>query len=207
MRVLRLFLGVAVLVSIVLPPVRLAADKELDSVIALADMNAVVTAMQFAYLDTTYWTSIENLNDQIATFPLANPFDDINDKGGARVLDPRTGRWTPERKNLVGAFFPWRGPYLSIQQGRISIDGDGYDPGTLLDLWGTPYYLFTPLGLARPDEGTITLDLYGDEFHQFAIVSLGPDREKSRDDLVVFFGSAPVVLSASSVTPAMASMQ
>ncbi len=204
MLIRRCSLACVILAFAAFSPPSLAADKELESA-TLADMNAIVTAMGLARLDTTYYTSIENLNDFIASSPPRNAFDDIDDRGGTRVIDPRTGRWTPDRKDLVGAFFSWKGPYLSVQSSRISIDGDGYDPGTLLDFWDTPYYFFTPLGLARPDEGTITLDLYGDRFHQYAIVSLGPDRKKSGDDIVVFFGSPPSVLSASSVTPATAS--
>jgi hypothetical protein len=205
MRVHRHSLAAAAFIPAVFLTLNSAAEKGTDSEITLADMNAIATAMQYAFLDTTYWTSIENLNDFIASSPPANSFDNIDDKGGTRVIDPRTGQWTPDRKNLIGAFFPWRGPYLSIQPSRIAIDGAGYDPGTLLDFWGTPYYLFTPMGLARPDEGTITLDLYGDQFHQYAIVSLGPDGVMSGDDFTVFFGSAPAVLSASSVSPARAS--
>jgi hypothetical protein len=102
----------------------------------------------------------------------------------------------------------WFGPYVTFKQGHISIDGAGYDPGTPLDPWGNPYYLFTPLGLVRPTLGTITLELYADTFDRYAIVSLGNDGVMSGDDIILLFeGStfgAPKVTAISSLVPATA---
>ncbi|MCX7011092.1 MAG: IPT/TIG domain-containing protein [Candidatus Sumerlaeota bacterium] len=169
--------------------------------VAEQEMAVLTDAEETVLLDTGFYTTIENLDDLIAYYPLNNPFDDINDQGGTRVLDPDTGRWTPDRKDLRNPPMQWMGPYVVFQPSRITLDGAGYDPGTLLDPWGRPYYLFTPLGLARPVEGTITLELYGDRFDRYAVVSLGPDGVMSGDDLFRFFGSAPTRLAVSSLTP------
>lgn len=169
--------------------------------VAEQEMAVLADAEETVLLDTNFYTTIENLDDLIADYPLNNHFDDINDQGGTRVLDPATGRWTPDRKDLRNPPMQWMGPYVVFQPSRLTLDGAGYDPGTLLDPWGRPYYLFTPLGLARPVEGTITLEFYGDRFDRYAIVSLGPDGVMSGDDLFRFFGSAPTRLEVSSLTP------
>lgn len=168
------------------------------------EMANLAEAMELAAIDTGYWTSIENLNDFIAFSPPVHDFDDINDGGGTLVIDPATGRWRSQRKDLRNPPLQWQGPYISFPAERVSVDGAGYDPGTLLDLWGQPYRLFTPLGLARPFEAMISLELYGDAFDRYAIVSLGPDGVKSGDDLIRLFGSPPTALAVSSLSPSRA---
>ncbi len=168
------------------------------------EMANLILAIELAQLDTQYIHSIENLNDFVSASPPIHAFDDIHDGGGTWAIDPATGRFLPNRIDLRSGFFAWQGPYAIFQQNRISLDGGGYDPGTLLDLWGRPYYLFTPLGLARPETGQISLELYGDQFDRYAIVSLGPDGVKSADDAIRLFGAPPTRLAVSSLLPRIA---
>lgn len=176
---------------------------------ALVDMNTMRDAEVVAFLDTDYLHTLENLNDLMGFDPMWN-FDDINENGlGTQVIDIRTGRFHFNRLDLTRPPRVWGGPYVNFQQGRFSIDGAGYDPGTPIDPWGNPYYLFTPLGLVRPTLGTVTLELYGDQFDRYAIVSLANDGVKSGDDLIVYFGGGvfgpPRVTTISSLVPAVAS--
>lgn len=166
------------------------------------ELRILAEAEERVYLDTGYFVSIENLDD-LPSETANYWFDYINAGGGAAVIDPRTGRFKPERVDLLQYPHLWLGPYVTFQPGRISEDGAGYDPGTLLDLWGRPYYLFTPVGLARPPEMSITQEFYGDQFDRYAIVSLGPDGEKSSDDIIRWFGFPPSALVISSLRPNM----
>ncbi|KPL08279.1 hypothetical protein AMJ85_08455 [candidate division BRC1 bacterium SM23_51] len=174
---------------------------------ALLDMQAMRDAEVWAYLDTGYLHTLENLND-ILGFETNYDFDDIMDGGGALVISLVTARFLPQRLDVRQASHLWLGPYVTFQQGHFSIDGAGYDPGTPLDPWGNPYYLFTPVGLVRPTLGTVTLELYGDQFDRYAIVCLAGDGVMSDDDLIVFFGSPPFGLPSqttiSSLVPDLA---
>jgi hypothetical protein len=177
-------------------------------VAALADMAAMRDAEIAAYLDTGYLFSLEDLNDLLSPWTYYY-FDDIMWGGGAQVISTLTGRYEPTRVDVRWPPHLWEGPYVTYQQGHFSTDGAGYDPGTPLDPWGNPYYLFTPLGLVKPTQGTLTLELYGDTFDRYAIVSLGPDGVVSDDDVILRFEGAPFYLPTrtviSSVNPATAS--
>lgn len=165
-------------------PVREYGAREIA---AILDMQAMRDAEIIAYLDTNYIHTLENLNDIIGAVPNYF-FDDIMDQGGAQVLDTNTADFRPQRLDVRIPPNVWLGPYVSFQQGRWSIDGAGYDPGTPIDPWDSPYYLFSPIGLVRPTLGTVTLELYGDYFNEYTIVSLGPDGRMSEDDIMVGFG-------------------
>lgn len=164
------------------------------------EIQTLIDAEEQVMIDTGYYVSIENLND-LPTDNVTYWFDYINEGGGAAVIDHHTGMFKPVRVDLLTPPNLWQGPYVTYQPGRIALDGAGYDVGTLLDFWSNPYYLFTPLGLARPPSQSITQDLYGDQFDRYAIVSLGPDGVKSDDDIIRFFGGAPTALVVSSVNP------
>jgi hypothetical protein len=171
--------------------------------LAITEMQNIATAEDLAYLDIDYYVSIENLDDLAYGSPI-HYFDDINDGGGTAVIDLRTARFKPERVNLLAPVLKWKGPYITYDEGRITLTGNDYDVGTLLDFWGNPYYLFTPAGLARPPSMSVTLDFYGDAFDTYAIVSLGPDGVKSDDDLKVYFGVPPTSLAITSASPSPA---
>jgi len=174
---------------------------------ALLDMTAMRDAEVTTYLDSGYLFSLEDLNDLLG-FQTNYYFDDIMYGGGALAISTRTGRFLPQRLDVRWPPHTWLGPYVTYQQGHFSIDGAGYDPGTPLDPWGNPYYLFTPLGLVRPTLGVMTLELYGDMFDRYAMVCLGRDGVMSEDDLILLFeGSTfgpPTVTTISSLVPAAA---
>jgi hypothetical protein len=174
---------------------------------ALSDMAAMRDAEVIAYLDTGCLHPLEDLNDLLSS-QTNYYFDNIMDGGGAQTISTITGRFYPQRVDVRWSPHVWGGPYLTYQQGRFSIDGAGYDPGTPLDPWDNPYYLFTPLGLVRPTLGMITLELYGDAFDRYAIVSLGNDGVMSDDDIILKFeGSTfgpPTLTTISSLVPAAA---
>lgn len=153
--------------------------------VALQEMATLAQQLDVCVLDTTYYVSLENLNDVSGT--ATNQYDSIQDQGGPFVMIPDMGVFLP-RKNLATAVNPWRGPYVAFQQGRTQLGTTPYDQGSPLDPWGQPYYLFNPYGLLRGDTGMITLELYGDQFDRYTIVSLGPDGVKSSDDLAYQFG-------------------
>lgn len=178
------------------------ADRRLAN---LAEMNTLRQQMELVAIDTRFYTSIENLNDFIPQDRNQDDFDNINDDGGTLVIDRNTARWKPIRENLTDLPFCWQGPYVSYVPSRLIPLDNGYDRGTLIDFWGNPYLLFTPLGLARPDQQTITLEFYGDQFDRYAIVSFGPDMVMSGDDLIVEFGLPPTRLTVSSLVPDRAS--
>ncbi|MCX8035499.1 MAG: IPT/TIG domain-containing protein [Candidatus Sumerlaeia bacterium] len=175
-------------------------------VAALTDMAALRDAEIAAYLDTGYFFPLEDLNDLLESQTLYY-FDDIMYGGGARALSLQTGNFVAQR---VDVRFPprrWGGPYVNFQQGGFSVDGAGYDPGTPTDPWGNPYYLFSPLGLVHPWSGTVTLDLYGDAFDRWTLVSLAGDGVMSADDLIVPFEASfgpPTTLVISSLSPSRA---
>ena len=159
-----------------------------QSTIALQEMQTMASALDICFIDTTFYVTLENLNDLSATNTI-NPFDSIQDLGGPYVMIPSVGTFMP-RRNLATAFNAWQGPYVTYQSGRIQTGTTPYDQGSPLDPWGNPYYLFNPLGLLRGDTGTITLELYGDNFDRYTIVSLGADGVMSSDDIAYQFNGA-----------------
>lgn len=179
------------------PPAALAQAGDARTVAAQADLRALATALETCALDTTYYVSLETLND--LDWSAANPlWDNLTRSGGPYVLRPTEGRFRPARVNLATAFNRWQGPYMTYQDGQTQTGTTPYDQGSPLDPWGTPYYFFSPLGLVRGDAGTITLELYGDAFDRYTLVSLGPDGVQSTDDLIYRFGagvSGPVLSS------------
>ncbi len=158
-----------------------------NETVALADMRNMAQALELVALDTTRYVSLENLND-VSASNTTNPFDSIRDQGGPYTIIPQDGFFLP-RKDLTLGPNPWRGPYVNFQQGRTQTGLTPYDQGSPLDPWGTPYYLFNPFGLVRGDQGTITQELYADRFDRYTIVSLGPDRVMSSDDIPFVFGA------------------
>mgnify|MGYP006284599539 FL=1 len=167
------------------------------------EMQTITDAMAVVYLDIGYYVSIENLNDLLSDNTTYD-FDNIDQYGGTRVIDLDAGLFHETNVDLTVPPRQWRGPYVSYQDDRISEDGEGYDEGTLLDLWGTPYYLFSPAGLVRTDERIVTQELYGDYFNVYAVVSLGPDAVVSEDDIYRTFGTPPTdtVITSLSTTEA-----
>ncbi len=163
------------------------ALAQANVIVAEADMRNMAEAMEVVALDTTRYVSLENLNDLSAT-NTTKPFDSIKDQGGVFSIIPQDGFFLP-RKDLTLGPNPWRGPYVTFQQGRTQAGTTPYDQGSPLDPWGTPYYLFNPFGLIRGDEGIITLELYGDQFDRYTIVSLGPDGIMGTDDISREFGA------------------
>jgi hypothetical protein len=146
-------------------------------------MAVLSQALTIVELDTGYFTTLENLDDLPGTVAPPNAFQGIDDGGGALVIRPSRGQFQPTRVNLTARppGLQWQGPYVSVQ----NMDGEAsdYDPGTPLDPWGNPYYLYTPLGRVSPIAEAITLDGYGDSFATYEIVSYGPDGVMSGDDL------------------------
>jgi len=195
----------------IFPPLFIAAMAALcaanpGSIVAtLSEMQSLTDAMELVYLDIGGYVSIENLNDLLSE-QTTHDFDNISQGGGTRVIDTTTAFFHPQLQNLSMPPRRWLGPYVTYHESRISLTGSGYDKGTLLDFWGTPYYLFSPAGLVRSDQGAITLELYGDYFDSYAIVSLGPDGVKSSDDLIRTFGMPPIkpVITSLSATSAYA---
>jgi hypothetical protein len=182
-----------------------AADADVGAISSLQDLTTLeisnmVQAQEIAFIDTGFFTTIENLDD-LVTETETNLFDWINYGGGTKVIDIRTGTFQPDLEDLLDLPNRWQGNYIAgYHPTRISIDGAGYDPGTPLDFWGTPYLLFSPLGLLKPETMSVTLEYYGDTFDRYAIVSLGMDREMSEDDVIRLFGTAPTRAALSSVS-------
>jgi len=181
---------------------RAADDTAITS--ATAEMQILATAEGICALAyTTYYVSLETLNDSnsIASDP---PYDYLNYDGGTYVIAPRRGLFLPSRVDLLNGPNPyserWDGPYVTSFPNGVQTAAGPYDLGTPLDPWGNPYYLFTPLGLARGDIGQVTFELYGDLFDQYTIVSAGPNgvidggpngASADSDDIRCKFGSIP----------------
>lgn len=156
--------------------------------IALAEMQQISQGLDMCALDTNYYVGTETLND--TSNSNSNPiYNYINDQGGTYVIRPQEGAFLALRVNLLTAPLPWNGPYMTYQAGRTQTASTPYDVGCPLDPWGGPYYFFSPLGLLHGDNGTVTLDIYGDQFDQYTLVSLGPDGVKSGDDISFNFGA------------------
>ncbi len=167
----RVLLIPALVAAIVAPS--LAEKPQTGKGLALVEMNYIAQAMTFFYLDFGTITTIENLDDILAE--TATPdFQAINNNGGALVIRPSSG--LPERQFLVARPPAVGPPYLTRSSGQQFEGPDGdYDEGTLLDPWGNPYYLYSPLGLVEPKSETVSLRFYGDVFDLYTIVSHGPD--------------------------------
>ncbi len=162
------------------------------------EMAILAQAETFCALDTNYFVALEALNDSSdsSVQPL---YDYIDDRGGSYVIRWWEGRFLPQRVALLSAPLPWKGPYVTFQSGRTQTTDSPYDRGSPLDPWGNPYYFFSPLGLLRGDSGSVTLELYGDSFDRYTIVSLGPDGVLSQDDLNYQFGPAVTATAISSL--------
>ena len=167
--------------------------------LTLSELQTLADAMDRVYLDIGYYVSIEHLNDLLSDYTVYD-FDNIDQFDGTWVINLTTARFHPDKVDLSSPYHLWQGPYVTYHESRFTIDGDGYDRGTLLDFWGTPYYLFSPAGLVRTDQHTITQELYGDYFDVYAIVSLGPDCVKSDDDLWRSFGVPPTRVTLTSIS-------
>jgi hypothetical protein len=170
--------------------------------VALSNMQAWAEAMDTAEIYSSYYVSPENLND-LSVQNTIPAYDSILDQGGVFVLTPTTGQFSASRRNLVTTGM-WQGPYVTYQQNQTQTTSTTvaipYDVGSLLDPWGNPFYLFSPLGLVRGDTGQTTLELYGDGFDRYTFVSLGPDGVKSEDDLAYQFGAGITSFSISSLS-------
>jgi len=160
------------------------------------------TSLELVQLDLGQYVTLEDLNDLP---PGSNPnetYDDIDNGGvGTYVLELSTGRFRATPRDLPpGA---WNGPYASFQPGRFDdVPPYPYGEGAPLDLWGTPYHLYSPLGLVDPISHTInTTDPLADDFDRWALVSAGPDTLfDTGDDVIRTFGGAPNVPVVASVT-------
>ncbi|CAN5453620.1 hypothetical protein BH09SUM1_BH09SUM1_06650 [soil metagenome] len=148
----------------------------------LQELSNIRDAENFLYIDSNRLTTIENLDDVLSGS--ATNYQNINDGGGALVIDPYYGLPTRQFLNS-GTYF---GPYLTAGSNHPYEGPSGaYDEGTPLDLFGTgqPYYLYSPLGLIEPKSGTVSLRFYGDAFFDYTLVSHGPDGIMSSDDVIV----------------------
>jgi len=182
--------------------VRIDTGYYVSGVIAtLSDMTTLAEAEDLVRIDTGYYVSLENLDD-ISVSGYQPSYNFIGDGGGTPVIDPATARIKPQRVDLIHTFLSWKGPYVTYQQGRTDVDNlFGYDRGTPLDPWGSPYFLYSPAGLVKPPL-SLTLGDWGDHFSLYAIVSYGPDGLfDGGDDLYYTFGTPPTVLTLTSVTP------
>ncbi|MGC8740245.1 MAG: hypothetical protein ACP5UB_02165 [Candidatus Sumerlaeaceae bacterium] len=162
------------------------------------EMAILAAALDVCALDTGYYVALEALDD--TSDPLSYPsYNYIDDQGGSYVIRPWEGRFSSSLVKLADAAFAWRGPYVTYQPSRTQQTAGPYDRGSPLDPWGNPYYFFSPLGLLRGDTGSVTLELYGDQFDRYTFVSLGPDGVQSNDDLIYQFGPGLTVHAISSL--------
>lgn len=185
-----------------LAAVGLSGGQTVQEVIAQQELNTLASQMAIVQMDTTYFTTLENLDD-LSSVTNVNEFDYINDEGGMLAVIPSTGKFRePSRVDVFNLTIGlgWNGPYVSYQPGTIDDEDSDYDEGTPLDPWGTPYYFYSPLGLVDPKREEVVLEGYLDDFDQYTVVSYGNDRVKSEDDLTATIpGFAVVVSTVSSV--------
>jgi len=149
------------------------------SAIAQTEMATLADALALVYLDTNYYTTLENLND-LPNFPTVVDYDYIDDNGGALAIRPFAGTFgsNPRVEFMdLPATFAWQGPYVAYQAGTTDGPSSDYDEGTPLDPWGEPYWFYTPMGLVEPITETVSLRFYGDDFADYRVVSHGPDGE------------------------------
>lgn len=155
------------------------AAQPAQQAVALSELETLANAMSLVWLDTGYYTTLENLND-LPSFPTVVDYDFINDEGGALAIRSFSGQFgSPARVDFLNlpATFAWQGPYITVQSNRTDGPASDYDEGTPLDPWGTPYWFYTPVGLVEPITETVSLRFYGDDFPDYRIVSHGPDGE------------------------------
>jgi hypothetical protein len=172
---------------------------------ALAECKALADAEEMSAIYSGFYVSLEALND--TTFQQTNePYDWINNGGGCFVMRPIKGRFEGNRFTFTsgGLLDPkaWNGPFVNFN-GGVQTGNLPYDQGAPLDPWGNPYLFYTPLGLARGDSGSITLEGWGDRFDRYAVVSMGSNGvadPNGGDDLVYVFGAGVTALSLSSIT-------
>ena len=131
---------------------KLARLPDPRDTVALAEMVTLATQLEVCAIQTTYYVSLETLNDLSSDY-LNTPYDYINYEGGTFVIRPTEGRFRPQRINLLTAFNAWDGPYMNYQASQTQTGFTPYDRGSPLDPWGNPYYFFSPLGLLRGDSG------------------------------------------------------
>ncbi len=165
--------------------------------IALVEMQTMANAMEIFFLDTNYYSTLENLDDTRGPAPPDRPWQFIGEGGGTLVISPFEGDVLPNRVNLLTGLFQYQGPYITYQQNRMDGADSEYDPGTPLDPWGNPYYFYTPLGLLEPRQERITQRDYGDIFDRYTIVSFGPDGIQSSSDIIYQFGGGIQVATIS----------
>lgn len=134
----------------------------------LTDLLTVKSQMETYYIDSSRFTTIENLDDT-ETGTVARPWQAINQGGGALTVIPSEGFARVQFQTI------WFGPYISWNGARDYETAAGdYDEGAPLDLNGTSsIYFYTPLGLLEPKTRDISLRYYGDDFSSYYIVTHG----------------------------------
>lgn len=201
-------LGLMMAAATVVAPSMIAAQEAVEAAPGISSLQDLTSleisnmrqAQDTAFIDTGFYHTLENLDD--LDYETNNILHDwINYNGGTVVVDVSTGLFQPTLENLLDLPNRWLGPYINgYHSTRVTTDNSNYDLGTPLDFWGSPYLFFSPLGLLRPNTRTVTLEYYGDSFDRYAIVSLGPDRVMSTDDVIQTFGLAPTKTVISSVS-------
>jgi hypothetical protein len=191
-------LGLVLLIGAAVLSVHHARGEPPKGVAPRIELSSLELALEIFAVDTGYYVALEALNDLDVT-PTNPPYDYIyyND---LRVVDINKGLFSPLVFSMTNPLPGWFGPYATYQPGKTQIGPSPYDEGSPLDPWGRPYYFFTPLGLVRGDTGAITLELYGDQFDRYTLVSLGPDGVVSNDDGIRQFGTGVSSLSLSSIS-------
>jgi len=134
----------------------------------LTDLLTIKAQMENFYIDSSRFTTVENLDDSVSGTP-SRPWQAINAGGGAIVVNPIEGFPRREFQSL------WNGPYLSWSGSRdYETSTDDYDEGAPLDLNGTSsIYFYTPLGLVEPRSADLSLRYYGDSLGTYALVTHG----------------------------------
>lgn len=165
--------------------------------LTLVEMSNLATALQSCAITNQFYVSLESLDDlTVSIFDI----NDIDTGGGTFVMRPEVGLFEGARRTAPE--FPgggWQGPYATFQIGTVNPDADIYDLGSPLDLFGNPYFFFSPHGLIRGDTGVVTQELYGDAFDRYTLVSLGPDIIQSADDIFFQFNGGVTEASISTV--------
>jgi len=75
------------------------------------EMAILVDAETTVFIDTSYYVSIENLNDLLSP-DVTSWFDYIGEGGGTAVLDLATAFFKPERQDLTHLPQLWSVPYV-----------------------------------------------------------------------------------------------
>lgn len=232
------------LLATIAVPVYIQKVQQARVAVARAESRNIAEAIMVAAATHGYVVPIHVL-DNVPNNPLdSDPADDFTDSiynttfairvgspvGDQQGSQPSIGGSTDDMIKLRNF---WGGPFLQPQR-VYQPSGASSNPGALttdqlardfvLDPWGSPYYLYSPIGVvgdfdppttaggAFPDlsgsetsldNGVITTD--DDRFDRFAVVSLGADGFSggtssapgaSTDDVIYFFN--PVVLNETS---------